>query len=149
MAREKVRLVSDEDLKEKEIRNMISREEINQNNFDDYPEEIKRKVKEILFKTASEKVSLPQGLSSLEFVLLSYIRIMNKKVKGLALSAEDKKIESSLNRILEMHEITSSQILIDDWLFDYMHYAEKITEEVLDNRKNHYSLKKHIIGITE
>lgn len=146
MARERISLVPEEVKTEKQLRSMIETGEITAENFYTLPQEEQRKVKDILFEIAASQINLAQGVSAIEFVLLSYIRIMNKKVNGLALSAEEKMIEEKLEKIYEAHEITNESVSIHDWLFDYLDYAYNTTLQVMKNRKEHISRKKKVTG---
>lgn len=146
MAREKISLVPDELKEQKQIESMIQSGEINKNNFDKLNSKEQKEVSRVLFQIAANKLKLEQGISAVEFILFSFMRITNKKVSGLPLSAEDKVIEEKLNRILEMHEITNQSMSIKDWLVDYLDYAYDTSEYVLQNRKDHIQRKKHITG---
>ncbi|MCD7910940.1 hypothetical protein KC480_05295 [Bacillus velezensis] len=146
MPRERVVLISDEVKKEVALESQIKSGELDFNKYSTLPEEEKKKVMEILFKIASEKVDPHQGNSALEFILFGFMRIINKQVKGLSLTQEDKNIEESLNRIFEMHDITNKNKLRSEWLFDYMGYAEKKSEEILQNRQDHVLRKTRITG---
>ncbi|MCY8466572.1 hypothetical protein [Bacillus atrophaeus] len=149
MARERIALVPEEVKKETTLELQIRSGELDTKKYADLSEEEQKKVREILFRIASEKVDPHQGNSVLEFILFGFIRLMNKKVKGLSLTQEDKKIEERLNRILDMHDITNKEKLRSEWLFDYMDYAEKKSEEILQNRQEHVFRKTRITGKAE
>lgn len=146
MARERIVLISEEVKKEVTLESKIRSGELDFEKYKTLPDEEKKTVIEMLFKLASEKIDPHQGNSTLEFILFGFMRLMNKKVKGLSLTQEDKSIEESLNRILEMHDITNMNKLRSDWLFNYMGYAEKKSEEILQNRQEHVHRKTRITG---
>lgn len=146
MARERISLVPEEEKEVKQIKSMIESGEINTDNFHELPLELQKEVSRILFEMAESQINLAHGVSALEFVTFAFIRLMQKQVKGLPLSAEDKIIEEKLNRILDLHQITNKETYMDDWLFDYLEYAEAISKDVLKNRKDHIERKKKVIG---
>lgn len=146
MARERISLVPEEVKKEVTLESRIRSGEINAENFSHLSPEEQSQVNSILFKMASSKIDPNQGASALEFVLFGFIRIMNKKVNGLALTEDEKEIEASLGRITGMHEMTNSAVAKADWLFDYMQYAEVKSAEFLQNRKEHIERKTQVTG---
>jgi hypothetical protein len=146
MAREKISLIPDELKEVKHIENMIQSGEINKDNFHQLSPIHQQEVNKILFDMAESQINLSQGVSAIEFVLFAYIRIMSKQAKGLALSAEDKKVEEGLNRVLELHQITDGNTSIDDWLFNYMEYAEAASVQILGNRSEHINRKREVTG---
>lgn len=149
VARERIVLVPEEVKKETSLESKIRSGELDADKYASLPEEEQKKVLEILFKIASEKIDPHQGNSVLEFILFGFIRIINKKIKGLSLTQEDKKIEESLNNIFEMHDITNKNKLRSEWLFNYMSYAEKKSEEILRNRQEHVLRKTRVTGKAE
>jgi hypothetical protein len=146
MARQRFSLVPDEVKQELVLESKIRNGEINPENFHQLTPEEQKKVHEILFKIASDKVNPNIGASVLEFVVFAFMRIMNKKVNGLALTAEDLEIKKSLDRIMEMHQITNDNISKQDWYFDYMAYAEEKAQAILQNREEHVNRKRQVIG---
>lgn len=146
MARERISLVPEEVKKEVTLESRIRSGEINAENFSLLSPEEQSQVNSILFKMASSKIDPNQGASALEFVLFGFIRIMNKKVNGLALTEDEKEIEASLDRITGMHEMTNPEVAKADWLFDYMQYAEVKSAEFLQNRKEHIDRKTQVTG---
>lgn len=146
MAREKINLVPNE-LKEKiTIKKKILEGEITPEIFNTLPEKEKEKIVDILFEIASSKVDPNQGASTLEFVVFAFMRLVNKQLAGMSLTAEDQEIKEKLDTILNMHEITNTKISKKDWLFDYMEYAASKAEEILNNRKEHIERKKKTTG---
>jgi hypothetical protein len=146
MARERIRLIPEEEQTEVMIRRSIETGEINQENFSQLPPEEQKLVSKVLFEIASEKVNPTIGASVLEFILFAFIRLANKKLNGMSLTAEDVEVEQSLQRILDMHQITDGKTPKKDWLFDYMKYAEEHAGEFLKNRQEHVERKKRVIG---
>jgi hypothetical protein len=145
MARERISLVPDEVKREQVLKQQLLDGEMTPEVFQTLDPEEQGLINEILFKISSEKIEPNQGISALEFILMSFIRITNKKVNGMSLTAEDQAVEDSLNRILAMHEITNETPKAS-WLFDYMAYAEYKSQEFLNNRKEHVERKKKTIG---
>jgi hypothetical protein len=146
MARQRISLVPDEVKQKATIEARIRSGEINPENFSTLSPEEQVQVNEILFKMASEKIEPNQGLSAVEFVLFGFMRIMNKKANGMALTEDELAIEASLNRISAMHDITNTSKAKSDWLFDYMGYAELKSAEFLNNRKEHIRRKQQVTG---
>jgi hypothetical protein len=146
MARQRFSFVSDEVRQELTLEARIRSGEINAENFHELSPEEQAQVNAILFRIASDKVNPNQGASVLEFILMAHLRLMQKKLNGLALSPDEQAIEASLNRIMEMHEMTNPSIAKADWLFDYMEYAERKAEEILRNRKEHIERKRQVMG---
>lgn len=141
MARERISLVPDEVKAEVSLEGRIRSGDIHAENFNELTKEEQATVKTLLFKMASEQINPNQGTSALEFILMGFIRIMNKKVSGMAFTEDDKEIEASLQRIMQSHELTNPEIQKTDWLFDYMKYAETKSAEFLRNRKEHIERK--------
>lgn len=146
MARERISLVSDEVKQNLDLEARIRSGEINPDNFDLLSPEEQKNVNNLLFQMASKKIDPNQGASALEFILFGFMRIMMKKVNGLALSVDEKEIEASLNRIMNNHEITNQEVEKASWLFDYMGYAELKAYEFLQNRKEHIQRKTQVTG---
>jgi hypothetical protein len=146
MARERISLISEEERSTITLEQQIRTGEMNPEVFSTLSQEEQTKVNGILFKMASEKVEPNQGTSALEFILFGFMRIMNKKITGLALSEDEKAIDESLNRIMNLHQITNEEVLKINWLFDYMGYAEMKSAEFLQNRKEHIERKAQITG---
>jgi|SRR5579875_1461117 len=146
MARQRFSLVPDEVKQEAEIRSKIESGEINPEVYASMPVDQQAIVNNILFKIASEKVEPNQGTSALEFVLFAFMRIMNKKVNGISLTAEDQEISDALDQILSLHQITDGQTPKSEWLFDYMGYAYVKAKEFLENRKEHIQRKEQVMG---
>lgn len=146
MARELISLVPDKERYELTLEARVLSGEITAENFNELPEEEQKYVNSILFKMASDQIEPNQGTSAIEFILFAFMRITNKKVNGIGLTAEDREIEEGLNRILQSHQITNSQTFKKDWLFDYMQYAEVKSTEFLKNRLEHIERKKQVTG---
>lgn len=146
MARQRISLVSEEVKEIKTIESRIRAGEINAENFDQLSPEEQQEVNRVLFDIAARQVNLAQGLSAVEFVLFAFIRLTNKRVKGLALTAEERKLEEKLQAILDTHEITDEELSINNWLFDYMDYALHAAETILPNRREHIERKKRVTG---
>lgn len=146
MARQRISLVSDEVKTEATLEARIRSGEINPETFAQLPAEEQTQVNGILFKMASEKVEPNQGTSALEFILFGFMRIMSKKMQGMSLTEDEKAIDESLHRIMELHQITNSEVEKSDWLFDYMSYAEAKSAEFLSNRAEHITRKQQITG---
>lgn len=146
MARQRISFVSDDVKKEETLESRILSGEITAENFKDLSEEDQTKVNQILFNLASEKINPNIGASTLEFILFGFMRVMNKKVNGLSLSADEKEIEANLEHIFKIHQITDTSLAKSDWLFDYMTYAEAKAGEILENRKEHIARKQSVMG---
>lgn len=146
MARQRINLVPDDEKEEFVLTQQILNEEINTDNFNQLPIEQQEKVKQILFKMAANKIEPNMGASVLEFIVFAFMRIAYKKIKGLSLTSEDKKIEAFLERIFNLHEITNDDIYMKDWLFNYLEYAETKAVKILENRQEHIKRKKKIVG---
>lgn len=146
MARERISLVSEEVKAEVTLEARIRSGEINAGNFGELSTQEQSQVNGLLFKMASSKIDPNQGASALEFVLFGFMRIMSKKISGLALSEDEKEIEASINRIMEGHELTNPSVAKVNWLFDYMGYAELKSAEFLRNRKEHIERKTQVTG---
>ncbi|QHW35640.1 hypothetical protein GZH47_32600 (plasmid) [Paenibacillus rhizovicinus] len=146
MARERISLVDDAVKREAALRAQILDGEMTPEVFAGLPEDDKVYVNNVLFKMASEKIEPNQGTSALEFILFGFMRIMTKKMNGVSLNADDQEVESKLNAILSIHQITDGKTMNSDWLFDYMGYAYKKSEEFLQNRKEHIERKINTIG---
>ncbi len=147
MARQRISLVSDDIKQEVSIESRIRSGDINPDNFKDLSPEEQSQVNKILFKIASNGIEPNHGLSTLEFILFAFMRIMMKKINNLSLSADEKEIEKSLECIMNMHQITNAKVRKTDWMFDYMNYAEAKSNEFLNNRKDHIERKKKTTGI--
>lgn len=146
MARQRISLIPDEQLKEITLRQQIGTGEMTPEIFAQLDPDEKRQVDGILFKMASEKVEPNQGISVLEFVVFGFIRIMTKKISGIGLSEDEMEIEKGLQAIMKIHEVTNDSVPRKDWLFDYMQYAEAKAIEILNNRREHIERKKQTIG---
>lgn len=146
MARERISLISDEQRSALTLEQQIRTGEINPDTFASLSPEEQKQVNTLLFKMASEKVEPNQGTSALEFILFGFMRLVNKKLTGLALSEDEKAIEANLNRIMGMHQITNEEVQKSDWLFDYMGYAEMKSAEFLRNREEHIQRKQQVTG---
>ncbi|MBR3118521.1 MAG: hypothetical protein IKF29_04700 [Oceanobacillus sp.] len=146
MVREHISFIPAEKKEQKQIESMIKTGEINHSNYKTLTPGQQEEVNEILFNIAESQITLSQGVSAVEFVLYAHIRLMRKKVEGIALSAQDKKIEEGLQKVLDLHEITTENIAIDDWLFDYMSYAENAAKKILKNREEHVLRKRDVTG---
>lgn len=145
MAVERIELISDQEKTAINIRASIQDGTINKDNFDQLDEKTQSVVKDILFTMSTEKIDSSEGASTLEFILMAFIRIANKKMNGRSLNSEDVKIEEALNTILQMHEITNGTPR-KKWLFDYMGYAQYKTMQFLNNRKEHIIRKMKVTG---
>ena len=146
MARQYISLVSDEEKRVLDLKTKIMNGEITAENFHSLSPEDQKEANNVLFELSAAGVNIHQGVSSLEFILCAFMRITNKKVAGMSLSEDEKEMEAALQRIMELHEIANPQIRKDEWLFDYLGYAEKKTAEILQNRKAHVDRKKHTTG---
>ena len=146
MAVQRFNLLPEEEQKKEDLVSKIKRGEINPDNFSELPEGEQEKVNDILFDMASSQIDSNEGASTLEFILMSFIRIAYKKMNNVSLNSEDVKVEESLRRILNMHQITNEKVAMKDWLFDYMSYAEYKTAQFLQNREEHIERKKNVTG---
>jgi hypothetical protein len=146
MARQRISLVSEEVKQQMDLESRILSGEINPENFAALSPEEQTQVNSILFQMASRKIDPNQGASALEFILFGFMRIMTKKISGLALTEDEQAIDASLNRIMSQHEITNQEMYKADWLFDYMGYAELKSAEFLQNRKEHIQRKTQVTG---
>lgn len=145
MAVERIQLVPDEVLKKETIKEKVLKGEITKENFDDLSEDEQEKVKDILFDMASEEINLFHGVSSLEFILMGTLRVINKQMNNIALTETDEYIKDTLSRITEKHELSNTNFAKEDWLMDYMAYAEGNATKILENRMNYLSQKRSII----
>lgn len=145
MARQRISLISEEEKKEKTLKQRILEGNFTHEDFQKLSLEEQQKVNKILFDIASERVNPTIGASTLEFILFSFMRIMKKKTDNLPLNSEDLKVEEALETIMNMHQITNEHTSLDEWLFDYLAYAKKRTEEFLQNRKEHIQRKTQIM----
>jgi len=146
MARERFTLVTDEVKREEDIRRQIETGEMNPEVYATLSEDEKTAVSNVLFEMSSEKIEPNQGTSALEFILFGFMRIANKKLSGMSLTAEDQEVEDALKVILGNHQITDGTTPKQDWLFDYMGYAQVKSAEFLQNRAEHINRKKNTIG---
>lgn len=146
MARQRISLVNEEVKQELNLEAKIKSGEINAENFATLTADDQAKVNKTLFKMASDKINPNQGASVLEFTLFAFMRIMTKKVNGMSLTADEKEMETSLNNIMNLHEMTNTEVAKADWLFDYMGYAELKAGEILQNRKDHIARKQQVTG---
>lgn len=147
MARERIALVADEVKREDDIRRQIETGEMNPEVYATLSDDEKTAVSNILFEMSSEKIEPNQGTSALEFILFAFMRITNKKLAGMSLTAEDQEVEDALQTILGNHQITDDTTPKADWLFDYMSYAQAKSAEFLQNRAEHIDRKKSTIGV--
>lgn len=145
MTVQKIQLVPDEILNEQNLKERVMRGEITKDNYETLSEKEQNKVKDILFDIASENVNIYHGASSLEFILIGALRIIKREMNGLPLTETDLEIKESLDRILEMHELGNENSSKENWLMDYMGYAEAKSKKFLDNRKNYINSKRSII----
>jgi len=146
MAREKFSLITEEERKEAAIRAKIKNGQINPEVYATLPEEEKTMISNILFKMASDRAEPNVGVSTIEFVLMAFIRLTTKKLSGMSLNAEDKEIEAALNRIYSMHQITDGKTPKSEWLFDYLEYAEYNASKLLQNRQEYVKQKMRLLG---
>lgn len=146
MARERISLISDEAKSEFTLESRIRSGEINPTNFVELTATEQSQVNAVLFKMASEKVNPNQGASALEFILFGFMRVMTKKVNGMSLTEDEVAIDGSLNRIMNLHQVTNDTVAKTEWLFDYMGYAELKAQEILQNRAEHITRKQQITG---
>jgi hypothetical protein len=146
MTVQRISLVPDSEKDYLIIKQKILDQQLTKKDYDQLPPAEQQVVEKALFDIASDKVEPNIGASALEFVLFMFMRIVNKKLVGKSLTADDKIIEASLNRITSMHQITDSKLSIDQWLFDYMAYAEEKAAKILQNRKEHIARKVEITG---
>ncbi|CDQ41797.1 hypothetical protein [Virgibacillus salexigens] len=146
MTRERISLISDDDKKMQQLEDRILSGEINKNNYEQLNLTQQNEVNRILFEIAEEKINLSKGVSAVEFVLFAFIRLISKQVNGVAMTAEDKKIEAGLQKVLDLHEIYNENISMEKWLFNYMEYAETAAIKILGNREDHIQRKKGVTG---
>lgn len=146
MARERISLIPEAVQEERSIESKIRSGEINPEIFATLPPEEQSKINGILFKMASSGIDSNQGVSALEFITLSSIRLLFKMVNHQGLTDDDMKIKASLDRIFKQHELLNSDVSMEDWLFDYMGYAEYKSGEILNNRKEHIERKIEVTG---
>jgi hypothetical protein len=146
MARQRFSLIPEDTKQEVILESKIRNGEIHADNFHELDPEEQKLVQKILFKMASEKVEPNIGASCLEFVLFAFMRLMHKQWNGIPFNEDDKAIQESLQRIMNMHQITNYQIPKQDWFFDYMAYAEEKAREILKNREEHVQRKLQVIG---
>lgn len=146
MAKERITLVSDDVKRQLDLESQIRAGLITPDSFTTLSAEDQTEVNNILFKIASEQVEPNQGTSALEFILFGFMRVMMKKIQGLSLNTQDKKVEESLNRIMARHDITNQDVDMSQWLFDYMGYAELKSNEFLKNREEHIARKQQVTG---
>lgn len=146
MARERYSLVSEDQKKALDLEARIRSGEINFENFSELSPSEQAEVNRLLFQIASEKIEPNTGASVLEFILFGFMRVISKKVKGMSLTEDEKHIEQSLNEIIDMHELSNGKVQKEDWLFDYMSYAKRNSEGILQNRKEHIDRKIQITG---
>lgn len=145
MARERINLISDHEKEIEDLRLAIKNGIITKDNYEQYSTETQEKIKNVLFEISTENIDANEGASTLEFILMSFMRIVMKKMDGELLSAEDLIIEDQLRSIMRLHEITNGTER-KQWLFDYMGYAEYKTAQFLNNRKEHIERKKKVTG---
>ena len=146
MARERIVLIPEEEQEERVIEAKIKSGEINPETFSGMSATDQSKVNGILFKIASSGIDSNQGVSALEFITLSSIRILFKLVEKRGLTEDELKMKTSLDRIFKQHELLNDEVAMADWLFDYMGYAEFKSAEILKNRKDHIERKKEVTG---
>ena len=146
MARKRISLVDENTRKHLTWEQKIRSGVVNPDNFHELSPDDQQKVNHVLFEMASREINPNQGSSTIEFVLFSFMRIMSKRVEGRSLNSQDLRIKASLDRIMEMHEITNTKMPIEKWLFDYMRYAEMKASSILQNRKDHIDRKKKVTG---
>ena len=145
MARERFNLISDQEKEVQDLRTAIKEGVITKENFEKYDTATQEKIKNILFEISTENIDANEGASTLEFILMSFLRIAMKKMDGEPLEAEDLIIEDELRTIMRLHDITNGTAR-SQWLFDYMSYAQYKTSQFLSNRKEHIERKKNVTG---
>ncbi len=146
MGRERITLITEAEATKVNYRKQIESGEMNPEEYNALSKEEQLIVTDVLFEMSSEKISPNQGTSALEFILFAFIRITNKKISGISLSPEDIEIEEQLKRITMNHQITSDNVSKNEWLFDYLSYAEYKSAQFLENRKEHIARKISAIG---
>ena len=145
MAVERIQLVPDDVLKKETLKDKVLSGEITKENFNNLTELEQAEVKDILFDMASEGINLYTGVSSLEFIMMGALRVMNKEMNHIALTETDMYIKNTLQEIMEKHELSNTNMAKEDWLMDYMAYAEGNATKILENRMNYLSQKRSII----
>lgn len=146
MPRERITLIDESTNHELVLRQKILSGKITPEIFEKMPPEEQKKVMNILFQISSEKVEPHVGVSTLEFIVFAFMRLMYKRIHGMSLTAEDMQIEKDLKDILEMHQITNLDVSRKDWDFDYMQYAKAQSSRILNNRKQHVERKRNVTG---
>lgn len=147
MARERINLISDHEKEIENLRLAIKNGSITKENFDSYSAGTQEKIKNVLFEISTENINANEGSSTLEFILMGFMRIAMKRMDGELLSAEDLVIQDELRSIMRLHEITNGMER-KQWLFDYMGYAEYKTAQFLKNRKDHIERKRKVTGLS-
>ncbi|WDI05101.1 hypothetical protein PUW25_26385 (plasmid) [Paenibacillus urinalis] len=147
--RERIALVAEEVKQEADLRSQIESGEMNPQVYATLSEAEQAMVTKVLFEMSSEKIQPNQGTAALEFILFSFMRIANKQLIGMSLTAEDMEVKTELDRILGMHQITDGTTAKADWLINYLEYAHDKSAKFLQNRQEHINRKKNTIGSTE
>lgn len=139
-----IQLKSQKDLFKKRIKASIENGELKKDDLSKLTDEEKEMLLEMSFDIYSEAINTHRSLAALEYTLFSAIRILTLKAERKVLNEEDRKIENSLNGILNMHEITNRGLSIEDWSEDYLSYLQEVTLNTMNKRKEFKLLKKQL-----
>lgn len=123
MTVEHFQLVPNATLEKQNLKGQILNKEITKENFGSLSSDDQLKVKDILFDISTENIDSNEGASTLEFILMAFIRLTNKKLNGESLNSEDVQIEKELNEILATHDLANGTAR-KEWPFNYMSYAQ-------------------------
>ena len=142
---ERIQLVPDDVLKKETLKDKVLSGEITKENFNNLTELEQAEVKDILFDMASEGINLYTGVSSLEFIMMGALRVMNKEMNHIALTETDMYIKNTLQEIMEKHELSNTNMAKEDWLMDYMAYSKANAVKILENRSKYLAQKHSIV----
>lgn len=139
MARERIRLVPEEEVKEKEIQFQIEENLMTNKVYEALTPEEQNKVKEVLFEMHSAPVIPPVAFSGLEFTIFGFAKLMFKMQEG-ALTEKEQLFYDRFKEFIMQHEISLDA---GDW---YIPYAEDAMLKTKDNREEYKERKTDITG---
>lgn len=146
MGKQRFQVSTPEQLEENKIMHLITQGEFSKEEFNALPDDMKKRVNEMLFELSSNSINLFHGTSALEFVTIAAVRLLMQYKKNKPLSETDKKLEKMLEEVLEMHQIGNQGVNPENWLFDYISYTKHKTEQILRNREEHIERKMKVTG---
>lgn len=140
MARERINLVSEQELNDGKIKQDIEQGLLTNTVYNSLSLDEQNNVKKVLFEMHSEPVVAPEAFSGLEFAIFGLAKLFFKVQSGTTLTTQEQEFYDRFQQFIEQHEITMDA---SDW---YVPYAEAKMLATKDNRAEYKQKKIDITG---